>query len=137
MTFASYVKEIQMTCCSQNYNGSTDLNQLFQAAQSTIQHRLEQAKKKDASIKAYPQEFLDMIAKEYAKTAQILMESYEDHLTIIRENIDDYGEFIEKDVKPAPTRSGFDTLNIDPNCNTDFDIVPDGYTNSEYVSKIN
>lgn len=44
-TFGSYVKEIQMTCCSQNRGGKTDLKQLFRAAQNTIQHRLDQAKK--------------------------------------------------------------------------------------------
>ena len=134
-TFGSYVKEIQMTCCSQNYAGSTELKRLFRAAQSTIQHRLDQAKKKDASIKAQPQEFLDMIAWEYAKTAQTLMSDYEDYLTLMRVNINEYGNFIEKPVEPVPT--GFDAINIDPNCNADFDIVPDGYTNSECVSNSN
>ena len=134
-TFGSYVKEIQMTCCSQNYAGSTELKRLFRAAQSTIQHRLDQAKKKDASIKAQPQEFLDMIAWEYAKTAQTLMSDYEDYLTLMRVNINEYGNFIEKPVEPVPT--GFDAINIDPNCNADFDIVPDVYTNSECVSNSN
>ena len=134
-TFGSYVKEIQMTCCSQNYAGSTELKRLFRAAQSTIQHRLDQAKKKDASIKAQPQEFLDMIAWEYAKTAQTLMSDYEDYLTLMRVNINEYGNFIGKPVEPVPT--GFDAINIDPNCNADFDIVPDVYTNSECVSNSN
>jgi len=133
MTFAAYVKEIQMTCCSQNYNCSTNLRELFRAAKRTIQHRLDQARKKDDSFKAHPQEFLDIIAKDYAKTAQILMESYEDHLKLIRENLNDHGRFIEKTVKLVPTGEA----NIDPNCNADFDIVPDGHTNSEYVSNIN
>ena len=134
-TFGSYLKEIQMTCCSQNYAGSTELKRLFRAAQSTIQHRLDQAKKKDASIKAQPQEFLDMIAWEYAKTAQTLMSDYEDYLTLMRVNINEYGNFIGKPVEPVPT--GFDAINIDPNCNADFDIVPDVYTNSECVSNSN
>ena len=134
-TFGSYVKEIQMTCCSQNYGGSTELKRLFKAARRTIQHRLDQAKKIDASWKAHPQEFLDMIAWEYAKTAQTLMSDYEDYLTLMRVNINEYGNFIGKPVEPVPT--GFDAINIDPNCNADFDIVPDGYTNSECVSNSN
>jgi hypothetical protein len=134
-TFGSYVKEIQMTCCSQNYGGSTELKRLFKAARRTIQHRLDQAKKIDASWKAHPQEFLDMIAWEYAKTAQTLMSDYEDYLTLMRVNINEYGNFIEKPVEPVPT--GFDAINIDPNCNADFDIVPDVYTNSECVSNSN
>jgi len=134
-TFGSYVKEIQMTCCSQNRGGKTDLRQLFRAAQNTIQHRLDQAKKIYPDSKAQPQEFLDMIAWEYAKTAQTLMSDYEDYLTLMRANLDWLGNFIEKPVEPVPT--GFDAINIDPNCNADFDIVPDGYTNSECVSNSN
>ena len=134
-TFGSYLKEIQMTCCSQNYGNSTELKRLFKAARRTIQHRLDQTKKIYPDWKAQPQEFLDMIAWEYAKTAQTLMSDYEDYLTLMRANLDWLGNFIEKPVEPVPT--GFDAINIDPNCNADFDIVPDGYTNSECVSNSN
>lgn len=117
-----------MTCCSQNYGNSTELKRLFKAARRTIQHRLDQTKKIYPDWKAQPQEFLDMIAWEYAKTAQTLMSDYEDYLTLMRANLDWLGNFIEKPVEPVPTEFG-----IDPNCNKDFDIVPDGYTNPEKV----
>ena len=135
-----------MTCCSQNRGGRTDLRQLFRAAQNTIQHRLDQAKKIYPDSKAQPQEFLDMIAWEYAKTAQTLMSDYENYLTLMRANLDWLGNFIKKGeiqgsysfsiiepVEPVPTKFGRWTINIDPNCNKDFDIVPDGYTNPEKV----